>query len=498
MDKEILLLVLSAAKKISVTSNERIFEHLGVAYIAAYLRAQDYSVTIIDQNLLEKDLTFLIPDVVSQRPKLIGIACYQEAYPVLKEFVQVVKNHLPKTHLSLGGVFASNAYPIIFREIPELDSVILGDGELVFLELAEAIFQDKDWRIIPHLTYPQDSEAKKKTPKYDTDLNFLPNPVRDTLPLVIERGLFPIISASRGCYGSCSYCSITTLNRQRRCREMDKVILEMEKLYLDYRTDYFYFIDDTFIGGSKQDYQRIEYFAKELIQRRNLRFQFSIECRANEVNSDLLKLLREAGLHSVFLGLESGYQPTLDLLHKGVKVEQNLRAVEILNELGIRYNIGFIMFHPFTSLREIEANLNFLMHTEQKNFLDSLHRKLMVFYNTPIAKTLKTAGIVCQPWYDTSISFVEDKIQDLYEFIEQFAIEIKPGINQLAVHYTQTDDLKTKKRIAKLHSHLCTTYIETMFQYTQEPDAQLLVEQMQYLLQKYNSTLNELQIAISS
>lgn len=498
MSSQILLVVLRAEKKTSSAPTERIFEHLGVAYIAAYLRENNFSVSILDQNLLETDLATIITDILRERPQLIGIACYQQAYPVLKEFVQTVKHHLPTTHLSLGGVFGTNAYPIIFREIPELDSVILGDGELVFTELAKAIFQNKNWQHIPHITYPTDDEPKGKTPKYDTDINSLPNPARDTLPAVIQRGLYPIISASRGCYGNCSYCSITILNRQRRCRQIDAVILEMEQLFLDYQTDYFYFIDDTFIGGSRQDYQRIESFARELIKRSNLTVQFSIECRANEVDIDLLRLLQKAGLYSVFLGLESGYQPTLDLFQKGVKVEQNLQAVEVLNQLGIRYNIGFIMFHPFTTLEEVEANLRFLMQTEQKNFLDSLHRKLMVFYNTPLATSLERLGLRCQPWYETSLSFVDEKISQLYKFIEQFAIEIKPGINQLAVRYVQIDDPKTKKCIAELHSHLCTTYTETLLKYIKEPDKQFLGEKMRYLLTRYNSTLRDLQLAFNS
>ncbi len=494
MHKQILLVVLQFTNNNS--PSDRIFEHLGVGYIAAYLRQHGYSVKIVDQNLLQQNLDGIIQKVITERPFLVGIACYQSAFTVLQEFARTVKKSLPEIHLAMGGVFATNSYQNIFREIPELDSIILGDGEETFTNLADALLNDENWQTISHLTYPDDPAHLTKSPKYDTDITTLPDPARDTLPVVIERSLFPTISASRGCYGNCSYCSITIQNRKRRCREMISVIDEMERLFKDYRADYFYFIDDTFIGGSKKDYQRIEEFARELEQRK-LPFQFSIECRANEVDAILLRKLQKIGLYSVFLGLESGYQPTLDMFRKGITVEQNITAVKTLNELGIRYNIGFIMFHPFTTLQEVEANLNFLMHTEQKNFLDSLHRTLMVFNNAPIADQLAQEGITCQPWYDTAVPFLHTEIQPLYNFVEEFTAGIKPGINQLAVHFSQSNDQNEKTQIARLHSTLCSTYVNALYQYTQLADENFLKEKMDELRDHYSSVTQDLGLKIS-
>lgn len=493
MHEPIVLVVLASTT--NIVQHERTYEHMGTAYIAAYLRERGYRVRIFDQSLLQLHLDALLEQVLQSSPELIGIACYQEAYSDLLTFVRKYKAAQPNTHICAGGVFATNSHVRIFAELPELDSVILGDGEITFGQLADAVSRQEDWRSLPHLTYPNDPAQREKRPKYDTDITRLPDPARDTLPLVLEQGLFPILSASRGCYGNCSYCSITIRNRQRRCRAISAVVDEMERLRKEYRVRYFYFIDDTFIGRTVADRQRVEEFAREL-RERQMNVQFSIECRANEVDPELMKLLKKVGLYTVFLGLESGYQPTLDRFRKGMKVEQNLRAIQILTDLQIRYSIGFIMFHPHTTLEEVAANLAFLQHVEQKNFLDCLHRRLMVFDHAPISEHLRQDGIVCEPWYSTMVPFLHAEIEPLYRFIETFTAEIKPGINRLAVYYSQTENELHKEGILHLYESLCSAYVNSIYEYTQDPNPVRLDETLQHLQQEYGTTLAGLGIQI--
>lgn len=490
MDDHILLIVLCSPEK---TANEHFFEHLGVAHIAAYLRQHDYSVKIIDQNLSKESMEELLDEVQTVQPQLIGVACYQEAYISLKHFIRKTKEILPKTHISLGGIFATNSFQIILSEIKELDSIILGDGEETLLQLANAIYNHHNWTKINHLTYPDDPLLDQKTPKFDTDLSTLPNPSRDTLPIVLKNGLYPLLIGSRGCYGNCTYCSITTKNRQRRCREITAIIDEMEELSTNFGRNYVHMVDDTFIGKSQKDHQRIEQFAHELI-RRNKNLQFSIECRADEVNHELMRLLKEAGLTSVFMGIESGYQPTLDLFRKGITVEENLQALKTLRELGIPFTIGFIMFHPYTTFDEIKANLNFLFQTEQKNMLDSLHKKLMVFHNSRIAEDLRAKGLLTGTWYNSSTPFLHDGIAELCQYTERFASEIKPFINQLASGYAHSTDPALKSEMGRVHSKLCSNYVQTIFDYLDNPEIELLHTKISYLLDLYRTESKNLQL----
>ena len=50
----------------------------------------------------------------------------------------------------------------------------------------------------------------------------------------------------------------------------------------------------------------------------------------------------------------------LDTLNKGVTIEQNLRAVRLLKEIGIMFEFGFMLFDPSTTFESVRENVSFL------------------------------------------------------------------------------------------------------------------------------------------
>jgi hypothetical protein len=66
------------------------------------------------------------------------------------------------------------------------------------------------------------------------------------------------------------------------------------------------------------------------------------------------------GLVRVYLGLESGCQASLDLLGKGVTVDCNARSLALLDELDIVADFRCLLFHPWSTLETIRADLTFL------------------------------------------------------------------------------------------------------------------------------------------
>ncbi|MFY9572998.1 MAG: hypothetical protein WAV20_16490 [Blastocatellia bacterium] len=87
---------------------------------------------------------------------------------------------------------------------------------------------------------------------------------------------------------------------------------------------------------------------------------WKINCRADAVDPDLFVAMRDAGLYLVYMGLESGAEDGLDVLHKQITVEQNLRAVSILKEIGLMYEFGFMMFDPSSTFETVRDNVKFL------------------------------------------------------------------------------------------------------------------------------------------
>ena len=82
---------------------------------------------------------------------------------------------------------------------------------------------------------------------------------------------------------------------------------------------------------------------------------WKINCRADAVDATLMARMRDAGLYLVYMGLESGSDDGLDVLHKQITVEENLRAVEILKGLGLGFEYGFMLFDPSTTFESVRS-----------------------------------------------------------------------------------------------------------------------------------------------
>jgi radical SAM superfamily enzyme YgiQ (UPF0313 family) len=108
----------------------------------------------------------------------------------------------------------------------------------------------------------------------------------------------------------------------------------------------------------------------------------------------LLDLCRRSGMRYAYLGLESGFEPTLRRFRKAATVSDNERAVKLLAEVGIGIKYGFIMFHPYSTLEEFIENRVFLVRTRLGCFLGSFFNELYPYEGTPIHMDLKNDGLL--------------------------------------------------------------------------------------------------------
>jgi len=167
-----------------------------------------------------------------------------------------------------------------------------------------------------------------------------------------------------------------------RSRSARDVVNEMEYLAKECGICYFQFKDENFIGPGKSGQSHAFDIAAEIL-RRKLKIRYSIACRTSSVNKELFTFLKESGLYKAFIGAESWSQSSLDRLTKNTSVEENMRAVEILESLGLRTIVGFIMFTPESTLEETRHNVDFFRRLESFNlYVESLWRRLEIFAGT--------------------------------------------------------------------------------------------------------------------
>jgi hypothetical protein len=139
-----------------------------------------------------------------------------------------------------------------------------------------------------------------------------------------------------------------------------------------------------------------------------------MNCRADSVDPEIFAAMRDAGLYLVYMGLESGNEEGLKTLHKQVTVEQNLRAVQMLKQVGLLFEFGFMLFDPGSTLQSVRANLNFLRTILADGCAAAVFCRMLPYDGTPIKDELERAGRlkgdIVKPEYD----FLDDRVNALY------------------------------------------------------------------------------------
>ncbi len=149
------------------------------------------------------------------------------------------------------------------------------------------------------------------------------------------------------------------------------------------------------------------------------RVLWKISCRADAVDPELFAEMRAAGLYFVYMGLESGTAEGLKTLHKEITVEQNLRAVEILKQLNLAFQFGFMLFEPSTTFESIRENLGFLRAVAGDGSVAVAFCRMIPYDGTPIKDELirsgRLKGDLCNPGYD----FLDPRLDHFYYALTQ-------------------------------------------------------------------------------
>ena len=131
----------------------------------------------------------------------------------------------------------------------------------------------------------------------------------------------------------------------------------MKSIVSKYRLSDFYFYDTDFFGPGKKNRRRAGDFAHLVIEE-GLSVNFFLYTRATDFDDETLSLLKEAGLDSVFIGIESFSQAVLDRYNKATKVSDNYAAIELCKKYDIYIQYGYITYDYYTTFDELRDTVN--------------------------------------------------------------------------------------------------------------------------------------------
>ena len=372
-------------------------ENLGIRSIAAFLTSKGIPVRILPCQRTGKEK--ILEEILKEQPKIVGFSLiFQRMFFSFAGLMTYLRQNGVTAHFTVGGHFPTIEYAAILERIPELDTVVRHEGEETLWELYRNVDRPDRWHLIPGLAYREEGAVRLSQPRpLIADLDLLPFPVRSGSFKSIHGISVCSILASRGCFYNCSFCSIHSFYHdapgpKRRTRSPRNVVEEMAQLY-SRGVRIFNFKDDDLGTQTNQQKTWIDDFARELGTRTFSRdILWRISCRIDDVNAGLLRSLRDVGLQTVYLGIESGSEEGLTTANKKYHVDDIYRAIRTLDEIGMDYEYGFMLFDPYSTFMTVRENTRMLEFLGRNGRTGIRFTKMFPYVGTSIEKQLMEAG----------------------------------------------------------------------------------------------------------
>ena len=315
----------------------------GLLSLDAVLRRAGHQVTLANLSRLGWDRVRQL--LAELRPEAVGISQFTHNRVESLRLARLAKELDAGCFVVMGGPHATHAWREQLQGHPELDAVVLGEGETTLLELLEARGAGAPLAGVAGIARREGGKAIQSAPRAPiADLDHLPLPGATTgasIGVDFRRQLEFVIT-SRGCPATCLFCSSPLFwGRGVRFRSPASVVQEIRLIKERYGLIYFSFRDDTFTA----DRNRVLEICRLLLEER-LHILWNCQSRVTAVDEEMLVAMKRAGCECVQFGVESGSPAMLKALGKRILPPDVERAAAAVRRVGINLSVYLITGIP--------------------------------------------------------------------------------------------------------------------------------------------------------
>ncbi|MCA9408452.1 MAG: radical SAM protein [Candidatus Omnitrophica bacterium] len=351
----------------------------GICSLAAILRENGYYPTLFDAEPLGLSADEIAEKAMADDPDYVGITSYTISIRVAAHIAgrvkEIAKQRGNKVVTIIGGPHITFLPKPTMARYSEFDYGIPGEGEITIVELIDALEHNEPTENIPNLVYMKDGEpfrSEKRMPLIDMDE--LPLPEWTSLPRLnkyyhpagdnLHRLPSVAIITSRGCPGKCYFCNPRGLGAKFRRHSAGYIIRMMKHLQKQFGIRDIFIVDDMFV----YDRENAMELCRLMKADKELDMTWSVFCRVDYVDAELLKEMRSARCWQVGYGLESGSEHILKMINKQQSIKQMENAIKWANDVGIVVR-GMFMVGNFGETKEtLQQTLDFVKRNPIKDF----------------------------------------------------------------------------------------------------------------------------------
>lgn len=317
---------------------------MGLLYLAALLEKANVEVEVLNYSPCN---TW---EALSNLPRadVYGISITSLELPQANRFAHLIKEKYDNCIVTLGG---PGTYCKEFVDWGAVDSICIGDGEeALFAMLSD--YAENRLQQVYHF------------PPFE-DIDSIPFPARHFLGDRQGGNIFAykqqyasggstVLLTSRGCPFHCSFCSSPLFtNNKVRFRSPESVVDEIKHVVKEHNIRQFRVSDDMFLADKKRVIKICELIG-------DMDIAWRISTRVKPIDYDVYKLMAEAGCKEVSFGVESFDEHVLTTLKKGTTPEDNARALEIVDKIGMKSRVLFMIRTPGQTSETVDKNIEWL------------------------------------------------------------------------------------------------------------------------------------------
>lgn len=415
---------------------------IGLAYLTARLIADGHEVTAIDsigeaitQFLPTDDPRYLAqglsPEEIAARvdpqSEVVGVSCmFSHDWPECQRVIAAIRRAVPDALIVAGGEHVTAVPEDSLDDCPEVDLVVVGEGEETLAELV-ALGGDADRLPEVHglvLRRPGGGYAHTPPRARNRAIDEIPLPAWDRLPLEnyldagygfgVHRGRSLPVLASRGCPYQCTFCSNPVMWTTRYVTRSPALLLaEIKAGMARYGTTNVDFYDLTMIVRKSWI---VEFCNLVIADGARFTWQLPSGTRSEALDDEVLPLLYAAGCRNLTYAPESGSPEVLRRIKKKVDLDRMKASISSGVAVGINCNANIIIGFPDETRAEVRETLRFIVDLALIGLHDVSLAAFSPYPGSELFEELRAAGQIpdLDDDYFRSLSYVDLSLTPSY------------------------------------------------------------------------------------
>lgn len=399
-------------------------DSFSICILHAVLKKADFNVGSVFLKKQNRDLALtqasddeincLLKQIKKLDPILVGISVRSVLFQLACRITKKLKQETT-AQVIWGGI-----HPTLRpgQCLEYADIVCVGEGEGAIVELSERLSKGEGAEDIKNLCYKKNGALIKNGLRpLIQNLDLIPfADYSGENKYFVENGLvsthrhcMKMIMTSRGCPFSCTFCCNSALREifsgkgaYVRRRSVNNVIEELVHMKESRKNlEVIDFCDDVFTF----DMAWLKEFCAKYKKAVNL--PFYCNCHPQATSEEMIRLLKDAGLSCVAIGIQSGSEKIRhEYFQRYDTNEEILKAVQILHKYGVGFHCDLLMENPLETEKERLETFNLLMEMPKSFFVNTL--TLTYFPELKITNLFLEKGIISQ-------EDIEDRRQESYK-----------------------------------------------------------------------------------